>query len=113
MAYNIFDNAIAILRNIWNSIKKFFVKLLNFARNIVSFFKNPNRMAKLKSDPNVIATSIKENLGNGNYNVVNCLFDTEEGEVVDMQEDAVGIEAEDIDAQTEQTFGDKAMIVLQ
>lgn len=103
---------IELLRSIWDFIKKIFVKVINFARNILSFFKDPSRIRKLKVDSNVIAVSIKENLNNGNYNVVNCLFDKSSNTVVDLENQAMGIEAEDIDDFTEEKFGDKDMIIL-
>lgn len=107
------DKFIELLHKIWNSIKKFFVKLLNFVKNIANFFKNPSRLSKLKQDSNIIATSIKENLSNGDYNVVNCLYDKETEQVVEMEENAEGINAEAIDLRTQQSFGDKTMIILQ
>ena len=104
---------IDFLRSIWYKIKRFFVKCLSFVKNIVGFFKDPERLAKLKKDKNVIATTIKERLANGNYNTVSCLFNTVTNEVEDLQVDAQGFESEDIDSQTAMAFGDKEMIVLQ
>lgn len=107
------DDAIELLHRLWNGIKKIFVKILRFAKNIVEFFKNPRRIKQLKEDSDIIAVSIKENLDNGDYKVVNCLFDKEKNEVVDMQTDAQGIGAENIDNETEEAFGNKAMVILQ
>lgn len=104
---------INLLRSIWNYIKKIFVHIINFAQNIVSFFKNRNRLRKLEENRDLIAVSIKENLGNNNYRVVNCLYDEVEEEVVDMEEDAIGIESNGIDSKTKQSFGNKDMIVLK
>lgn len=103
---------IDLLRSIWNAIKRFFVRILNFAKNILDFFKDPSILTKLKKDKNIIAVSIKQNLENGNYRTVNCLFDKKENEIVDMDDNAVGIESEEIDAQTEKTFGNRDMIIL-
>ena len=50
---------IELLRSIWNKIKKFFVKVLNFVNNIINFFRNPQRLNKLKEDRDLIAISIK------------------------------------------------------
>lgn len=106
------DFFIELAQRIWAFIKHIVVKVLNFAKNIVSFFKNPSRLKKLEEDKNRMAISIRDNLDNGNYKVVNCLFNKATNEVEDYEE-ALGIEAEDIDSETEQTFGDKAMIVLE
>lgn len=103
---------IELLRAIWNRIKKFFVKVLNFVNNIVSFFKNPQRLNKLKEDRDLIAVSIKENLENGQYNLVNCLYDKVLEEVVEVETDAIGIETEKLDKETKQHFGNKDMIIL-
>lgn len=66
---------IELLRAIWNRIKKFFVKVLNFVNNIVSFFKKPKIFNKLVYNNDLMAVSIKENIENGKYNLVNCLYD--------------------------------------
>lgn len=103
---------IDLLRGIWNAIKRFFVRILNFAKNILAWFKDPLKLKQLREDKNKIAVSIKENLENGNYRTVNCLFDKKENEIVDMDDNAVGIESEEIDAQTEKTFGNRDMVIL-
>ena len=92
--------------------KKIILKIVDFAKNIISFFKDPQRLKKLKEDKNRIAISIKENLDNGQFNIVNCLYDKTTEEIVDMETDAQGIEAESLDEETKQHFGDKDMIVL-
>ena len=103
---------IELLRKIWDGIKKIILKIVDFAKNIVSFFKDPQRLKKLQEDKNRIAISIKENLENGQYNLVNCLYDKTTEEIVDMETDALGIEAGSLDEETKQHFGDKDMIVL-
>lgn len=103
---------IELLKAIWNKIKKFFVKVLNFAKNIINFFRNPERLNKLKEDRDLIAVSIKENLENGQYKIVNCLYDKVLEDVVEVETDAVGIEAEKLDKDTKQKFGNKDMIIL-
>lgn len=103
---------IELLRKAWEFVKKIILKIVDFAKNIVSFFKDPQRLKKLQEDKNRIAISIKENLDNGQFNVVNCLYDKTTEEIVDMETDALGIEAESLDEETKQHFGDKDMIVL-
>lgn len=102
-----------LLRSLWGKIKKISEKVLNFVKNIVSFFKDPKRLAKLKENRDLIAVSIKEKLETGNYRTVNCLFNNSTKEVEDYDENAQGIESESIDSQTSNTFGDKDMIVLK
>lgn len=103
---------IDLLRSIWNAIKTKFVEILNFAKNILAWFKDPLKLKQLREDKNKIAVSIKENLENGNYRTVNCLFDKKENEIVDMDYNAEGIGSAEIDAQTEKTFGNRDMIIL-
>ncbi|TXJ51881.1 hypothetical protein [Brachyspira aalborgi] len=103
---------IELLRKAWEFIKKIFLKIVNFVTNIVSFFKDPQRLKKLQEDKNRIAISIKENLNNGQYNMLNVLYDKTTEEIVDMETDALGINAESLDEETKQHFGDKDMIVL-
>lgn len=103
---------IELLRAIWNKIKKFFVKVLKFVNNIINFFRNPQRLNKLREDKDLIAISIKENLDNGQFNVVNCLYDKVLHRIVEEETDAIGIEAEKLDNDTRQKFGNKDMIVL-
>lgn len=104
---------IDLLRKIWEFIKKIFLKVVNFIKNIVLFFKDPERLKKLQEKENLIAVSIKEKLDSGNFKIVNCLYDKETEEVIDMEMDAIGIEAESLDEETKQKFGDKDMIVLE
>lgn len=103
---------IELLRKAWEFIKKIFLKIVNFVTNIVSFFKDPQRLKKLQEDKNRIAISIKENLNNGQYKMLNVLYDKTTEEIVDMETDALGINAESLDEETKQHFGDKDMIVL-
>lgn len=106
--FEIIKNA---LKAMWNSIKKIFEKVLNFFRNIAGFFKDPQRLKKIQQNKNLIAVAVKENLANGNYNVINCLFDKETESI--NKEDSIIIEAQDLDEQTKNKFENKDMIVLQ
>ena len=103
---------IELLRAIWNRIKRFFVKVLNFVKNIVSFFKNPRIFNKLVNNNDLIAVSIKEKLNDGNFRVVNCLYDEITEDVTDIETETIGIEAENLDKETKRHFGNKDMIVL-
>ena len=99
-----------LLRRIWDYIKHIALKVVNFFKNIVNYFKSKESI--LKNNPDVIAVSIKENLRNRNYNKVNCLYDKEEDNILGYNY-AQGIEAEELDAKTRNAFGNKDMIILQ
>jgi len=105
-----FEAIINALKAIWSFIKKIVLKVVYFAMNIVSFFRDEKRLEKLKADKDLIAVAIKERLATGNYQVVNCLFNKETYTI--DEEDAVVISADGIDEETESKFGTKDMIVL-
>lgn len=103
----------SLLNKVWDFIKKIFVKIVSFLRNIAAFFKDPNRLQKLQADQNRIAVAIKEKLDNGDYQVVNCLYDKDDCTLVTPEADAEVITSEDLDAETRKIFGRKDMVVLQ
>lgn len=109
------DNIISFFKKVWEALKQLgkwlLTKILNFARNIRDFFLERSRRELLRKRKELLAVSIKERLGNGNYGVVNCLYDTDAEEV--FEEEAQDVEAEQLDDVTIRNFGDKEMIVLQ
>lgn len=100
-----------LIRKVAQFVTALFIHLLSFAKHIVNWFKDPNRLANLRKNKDVIAVALKENLDSNNYNVVNCLYNKATEEVVDISDSAL-YEAEDLDSKTENAFGDKPMIVL-
>ena len=108
-----YEIILSALKAVWAFLKRIFVKICSFVSNILSFFRDKERLRKLQETRDRIAVSIREKLVSGEYNVVNCLFDTSTNEVVDAQTDAEVIEAEDLDAETMGNFGDKDMIVIR
>lgn len=102
-----------LVQKIWEFIKKIIVGILKFFGHIVSFFKDPQRLKKIKEDENIIAVTVKDNLDNGNYNIVNCLFDKDTETIVDYEENSLGITADELDEETQNNFAGKDMIILQ
>lgn len=102
----------ALLARCWAWIKKIFLKILNFFKNIVSFFRTPNRLETIQKNQNTIAVAIKEKLDNGDYQVCNCLFNKDTTTLVNPEEDAQVITSGNIDEETRQSFGNKDMVVL-
>lgn len=96
-------------------IKRIFLRIVNFVKNIVSFFKDPWRLRKLQENKDLIAVSIKKHLENGDYKVVSCLFDKKKDEVVAEREgeDIQYIEGEILDAELSGAFSDKDMTILE
>ncbi len=109
---DVWDFAKALIEKIAEFVKAVFIHLLSFSKHIINWFKDPKRLSNLRNNKNAIAVTVKENLDNGNYNVVDCLFDKSTNEVIDIS-DSVLYEAEDLDQETENAFGDKPMVVLQ
>jgi hypothetical protein len=109
---SILESIKSILKSVWNYLKKIYLKIVSFFKNIVSFFKEPNRLKEIKENQNIIAVAIKENLKNGEYTVINCLFDKEKEELVNSEEDTLVINAENLDQDTKNSFGNKEMVIL-
>lgn len=101
------------LAEIWDFLKKIVLRIISFFKNIVGFFKNPTRLRELQQNRNNIAVVIKEKLADGNYQVVNCLFNKEEGTLVNPEEDALVMTSGELDNTTQTQFKGKDMIVLQ
>lgn len=110
---SMFDAIKRLLCAVWSIIKKIAVVVARFLSNVVAFFKDPNMLGRLKSNQNSIAVSIKEKLENGDYQVVNCLFDQQTCELIDPDVAAQVVTASDIDAEMAEKFGDKSMLVLK
>lgn len=102
------------LKNVCNFIVKLFVRCLNFVKNIFSFFKDPKKRKELQRNKNAVAVSIKQKLHDGDYNVVDCLFDKQKEEIIATEEgDIQELEAKELDKETQDMFGEKEMIVLK
>ena len=100
------------LHLVWEWIKKIWVKVLNWKNNIVDWFKEPSRLRKVSESKKKLAISIKENLQDGNFNVINSLYDEENSELVDYTENTIAIGASELDSESALNFGDKEMILL-
>lgn len=108
---------IDIIKAAWEWIKKVFVKIVNFAKNIVSWFQDPTRIARLEKDKDLLAVAVKQNLENGNYNTVKCLFNKKTNKIEGVQNSsndyAEGMESEELDSETKTQFGKKNMLILE
>lgn len=96
------------VKRFWDKIKKIVVQIINFFKNIVDWFKNPFRLNKLKENENMIAASIKQKLENGDFAIVNALYDKYSDQVVDAQI----VQSKDLDHKTKEAFRNKDMIIL-
>lgn len=110
---DVVDGIFEAIDALGDAIMRLFRAVVRFFQEIVKFFKNKGRLAKLQCDKNLLAVSVKQKLKNGNYKVVNCLFNEKTGELSNPEEDAQVIESEDLDTETKAQFGDEDMIILQ
>ena len=102
-----------LLADVWDLVKKIFVAIFSFIENIRNFFRDPSRLRKLQENQNCIAVSIKEKLDNGDYQVVNCLYDKEDERLVSPETDCEAVTSQKLDKETKDAFGRKSMIVAR
>ena len=80
---------------------------------VLQFFKQPDIMAKLRADSNLLAVAIKEKGKNGAIHIAACLFNKEKEEMVSLDKEAVAWNAKKLDDRLIQMFGDRDMVVLK
>ncbi len=79
-------------------------------REIITFFKSPGNMAKIKEKESFIAVAIKESSTSEKTKITACIFDKDKGEVV-FPLKAWNVKI--IEPELKDAFGDKSMLVLQ
>ena len=79
---------------------------------LVSFFKQSEIIEKLRENKKLIAAAIKEQTSDG-FKVICTLFDTEANNVVSPENCSIAYTSKELSDDVKETFGDKAMIVLQ
>lgn len=116
------DKIIVLLEQAWDFIKKIFVKVFSFIKNITNYFKERINIA-LRRNPNVKAIALKiDNLikkgnyltvdiGLGNKTIVKTFYDEEKGKIMEDITEIVG--AESLDQETIDQFGDKELLILK
>lgn len=80
-----------------------FIALLSWSY-IVDWFQN---RAAIK-DEETVAFTLKQKLDSGNVKVIHGFFNTQAGKIVDGQQ----VEAEKLDSEMEEIFGDEEIVVL-
>jgi len=107
---SLFDVIWQAAKAVWNFIVKIVVAVCGYVQNICKYFRDYARQERLK-DPDVVAVSVRKHLDNGDYNVINCLYDEAEAKVVDP-EDMEVITADSLDEETMARFGKHDVLVL-
>lgn len=118
-----FKEILNLLKGIWDKLKKTFVAIVDFVKNIGNWFKvKYNEVIKKNPKAIPVALKVKENVETGNYNtmdlglkkqcvVVNTFYDKATGKI--LEDDTEVIESNQLDEKTIRAFGDKDMLVLE
>lgn len=113
----------SVLKGVWGTVKKFFVRLFEYGKYVIDYFSTRKRDQKY-NNPSVLAAVVKVRLDEGEYNtvtclglekdkyhVVSCFYDQSKGEVVDAQ-DIQYVSADELDEETENEFNGKELLIL-
>lgn len=111
------NSIVEFFKRIWGGLVKFckivFIVILKFTENVISFFKSPMRWAKLKANKKLLPIVLKQKLKNGDYNIIEGIFDEEKDDMVDIEKETQGIECERLDSELKGYFGDKDLVILR
>lgn len=117
-----FEEILNFLKATWDKLKKTFVAIVNFVKNIGNWFRvKYNEVIKKKPKALPIALKIKKGLETGNYStmdlglkhehvVVNTFYDEATGKI--LEDDTEVIESNQLDEKTIGAFGGEDMLVL-
>lgn len=108
------DKVVSFFKRAWEAIKAFGRWLKGVIIRLTELLKDflEKCLNKLKGNKNLVAVTIKENLGNGNFNTVTCIFNKETEEIIE-DKNSVAHENSTMDSDLEKNFGDKDMIVYE
>ena len=101
-----------IIKELQDSIDTAKIKNLTL-EDVVSFFKQPEILAKLQEDQNRIAVALKEKTEDNSYSVILCIYSQNDATLVTPEMAAKRFEAEELSVDLTSIFGNKDMIVLQ
>lgn len=111
------NSIVEFFKRIWDGLVKFckivFIVILKFTENVISFFKSPKRYKRIKENRNYLPIVLRQKLKNGDYNVIEGIFDEEKDDMVDIEKETQGIECERLDSELNGYFGDKDLIILK
>lgn len=110
-----------ILASIWDSIKKVFKAIVNFAKDIKNWFiAKYQRILKKYPNAKPLALRIQKDLEEGNFNtvdlglekdtIVKVFYDEKAGEIIEDEVEA--LKYNELDEETKNNFGDKELIVF-
>lgn len=103
-----FEFIMMALRYVINNIDKI-IQIIRFIIEVLDWLFSEERLKKAQKNQDILLVSLKERLNNGNYNVVNCLFNQASNTIVE----STVIKSKDIDNETKERFRNKDMIVFE
>ena len=80
-------------------------------KEIISVFKRPEVIEKLKSNTNYKAVVVKEQMEDGYLKIVATIFDSGKNEIIENSLQAWKTKV--LEPELEEAFGDKSMLILQ
>lgn len=81
MIGSIVSNVASLFKSVWSWVKKIFVQVLNFAKNIVEYFRNPARLKELQNNKDLVAIAIRQKQGE-NIQVVLNVFNAVKNKII-------------------------------
>lgn len=96
-----------LLLGIWESVEKTYKRVFRFSTDVLRWLNQPVRARQMRTRDS-LAVFIKDELDNGNFNVVSCLYNPDEEEIYDARV----IEVEELDDETLHHFDDEEVLVL-
>lgn len=118
-----FESLVKFLVKVWEKLKKIWVAIVSFIRNIANWFKSKyNEIIRKRPNAEPISMKIKKQLESGDYNsldlglkkdyaIVNTFYDADTEEI--LEEYTEVIESDKLDDDTISAFGNKDMLVLK
>ena len=80
-------------------------------KEIISVFKRPEVIEKLKSNADYKPVALKEQIKDGDFKIAVAIFDSSKNEII---ENTLQIwKAKRLELDLEEAFGDKSMLILQ
>lgn len=112
------------LKRVWDKLKKVFVAIVNFIKDIGNWFKKKyNELVKKKPNLDPVLARFKKEIESGNYGtidigiksksketLVKTFYDNDTGEILEDYTEVV--ETEQLDQQTIDAFGGNDILVL-
>lgn len=104
--------AAVVIRRLKVAAKEIETKVVDILtlKDVISFFKQPDVLERIKASQDLIAVAMKENVKNGGVKVILCAFNKREDKV---EFPLLQYKTNSLDVELISVFGEKDMIVLK